>query len=65
MTSLFNHTTPEDILNLKETRIFIAGDIILDTYIEGRVSRISPEAPAHRERRSRSPGLDSRLWANT
>ncbi|KAB8029150.1 D-glycero-beta-D-manno-heptose 1-phosphate adenylyltransferase [Fluviispira multicolorata] len=45
MTSFFNHTTPQDILTLKETRIFIVGDIILDTYIEGKVSRISPEAP--------------------
>lgn len=39
------HSTPEDALALKNTRIFVAGDIILDTYIEGKVSRISPEAP--------------------
>jgi D-beta-D-heptose 7-phosphate kinase / D-beta-D-heptose 1-phosphate adenosyltransferase len=38
-------STPQDILSLKNTRIFIAGDAILDTYIEGKVNRISPEAP--------------------
>ncbi len=36
---------PSDILALKNTRIFVVGDVILDTYIEGKVSRISPEAP--------------------
>lgn len=45
MASYDQHSTPEDALALKNTRIFIAGDIILDTYIEGKVSRISPEAP--------------------
>lgn len=39
------HSTPQDILSLKNTRIFVAGDTILDTYIEGKVNRISPEAP--------------------
>jgi len=38
-------STPSDIFSLKNTRIFIAGDTILDTYIEGNVTRISPEAP--------------------
>jgi D-beta-D-heptose 7-phosphate kinase/D-beta-D-heptose 1-phosphate adenosyltransferase len=37
--------TPIDILSFKNTHIFIAGDVILDSYIEGKVSRISPEAP--------------------
>ncbi|KAB8039896.1 D-glycero-beta-D-manno-heptose 1-phosphate adenylyltransferase [Silvanigrella paludirubra] len=45
MIKMERHSTPEDVLSLKNTRIFIAGDIILDTYIEGKVSRISPEAP--------------------
>lgn len=45
MSNTTQHSTPEDALALKNTRIFIAGDIILDTYIEGKVSRISPEAP--------------------
>jgi len=39
------HSMPTDLLALKNTRIFIVGDIILDTYVEGKVSRISPEAP--------------------
>lgn len=45
MMKFNKHSTPLDILALKNTRIFIAGDIILDTYIEGKVNRISPEAP--------------------
>ncbi|BBH52131.1 D-glycero-beta-D-manno-heptose 1-phosphate adenylyltransferase [Fluviispira sanaruensis] len=67
MTSLFHHTTPEDILNLKETRIFIVGDIILDTYIEGRVSRISPEAPVPvvlESKRRAVPGGAANVAAN-
>jgi D-beta-D-heptose 7-phosphate kinase/D-beta-D-heptose 1-phosphate adenosyltransferase len=39
------NSMPLDILNLKKTNIFVVGDIILDNYIEGKVSRISPEAP--------------------
>ena len=43
--NLNKHSMPLDILSLKNTNIFVVGDIILDTYIEGKVSRISPEAP--------------------
>ncbi|MBX9704072.1 MAG: bifunctional heptose 7-phosphate kinase/heptose 1-phosphate adenyltransferase, partial [Silvanigrellaceae bacterium] len=39
------HSAPQDVLLLKNAQIFIVGDIILDSYIEGKVSRISPEAP--------------------
>ena len=39
------HSIYEDLVALKTTRIFIVGDIILDKYIEGKVLRISPEAP--------------------
>lgn len=39
------HSMPADLLALKNTSIFVAGDLILDTYLEGKVSRISPEAP--------------------
>lgn len=39
------HASINDVLALKETKIFIVGDLILDTYIEGKVVRISPEAP--------------------
>lgn len=36
----------ENILdNLRGKRVLITGDLILDHYIEGRVDRISPEAP--------------------
>ncbi len=45
MMKIDQYSTPHDVLSLKNTRIFIAGDTILDTYIEGKVNRISPEAP--------------------
>ncbi|NPB08296.1 MAG: D-glycero-beta-D-manno-heptose-7-phosphate kinase [Aquificae bacterium] len=31
--------------NLRNLRILVVGDVILDTYLSGRVERISPEAP--------------------
>ena len=36
---------PNQLLAIKNTKIFVVGDLILDTYIEGKVTRISPEAP--------------------
>lgn len=30
---------------MQSTQVFVVGDVILDTYITGKVSRISPEAP--------------------
>ena len=45
MTNTLRHSMPEDLIALKNTQIFVVGDIILDTYVEGKVSRISPEAP--------------------
>ena len=36
----------KDLLRrLKELRILVVGDVILDTYLKGKVERISPEAP--------------------
>jgi rfaE bifunctional protein kinase chain/domain len=40
----FHHKTPT-LAALKATRLLIAGDIMLDRYWFGEVSRISPEAP--------------------
>jgi D-beta-D-heptose 7-phosphate kinase/D-beta-D-heptose 1-phosphate adenosyltransferase len=34
-----------DLERLKNTRILVVGDIMLDTYFKGSVKRISPEAP--------------------
>jgi len=45
-TQPLNSITSKELQNLKNTKIFVAGDVILDAYIEGNVSRISPEAPA-------------------
>lgn len=36
---------PHSMLALQNTKIFIVGDVILDAYVEGKVARISPEAP--------------------
>ena len=36
---------PHDILSLQKSHVFIAGDLLLDSYITGKVIRISPEAP--------------------
>jgi D-beta-D-heptose 7-phosphate kinase/D-beta-D-heptose 1-phosphate adenosyltransferase len=49
MNSRVNVTFPWDIssslLSMRQVRVFVLGDLILDSYIEGRVERISPEAP--------------------
>ena len=34
-----------DLHQLKQGKILIIGDIILDEYLQGTVSRVSPEAP--------------------
>jgi D-beta-D-heptose 7-phosphate kinase / D-beta-D-heptose 1-phosphate adenosyltransferase len=34
-----------DVLRLARARVFVAGDALLDVYLEGDVSRVSPEAP--------------------
>ncbi len=45
-TQSLNSIVSKDLHILKTTNIFVVGDLILDSYIEGKVSRISPEAPA-------------------
>ncbi len=35
----------DDVLRMQDTEVLVLGDLILDTYISGKVSRISPEAP--------------------
>ena len=37
---------PADVLRtLRSPRLVVVGDVLLDRYVEGRVDRISPEAP--------------------
>ena len=36
---------PEVLASFKSARILVAGDVMLDRFVYGRVSRISPEAP--------------------
>jgi D-beta-D-heptose 7-phosphate kinase / D-beta-D-heptose 1-phosphate adenosyltransferase len=35
----------DHVLRMQNTQVLVLGDLILDTYISGKVSRISPEAP--------------------
>ncbi|MCX6127267.1 MAG: PfkB family carbohydrate kinase, partial [Proteobacteria bacterium] len=35
----------DDVLAMQQARVFVVGDLMLDTYIRGKVTRISPEAP--------------------
>lgn len=35
----------DDVLRMQNTSVLVLGDLILDTYVSGKVSRISPEAP--------------------
>lgn len=35
----------DDVLRMQSTSVLVLGDLILDTYVSGKVSRISPEAP--------------------
>lgn len=35
----------DHVLKMQDTDVFVVGDLILDTYVTGKVSRISPEAP--------------------
>ena len=41
----FVNQVADHVLKMQLTNIFVVGDVILDTYISGKVSRISPEAP--------------------
>ena len=34
-----------DLLRIQRTKLFVAGDAMLDEYITGSVGRVSPEAP--------------------
>ena len=36
---------PQAIRGLKRASVLVAGDVMLDRYVYGRVERISPEAP--------------------
>lgn len=45
MASDSNHGVVADILSMEGARAFVAGDLLLDEYVDGRVGRISPEAP--------------------
>ena len=50
-TSAINKATSQvlsvstQVLAMQQTAVFVVGDLVLDSYIAGKVSRISPEAP--------------------
>ena len=50
-------------LSLDTVRILVVGDVMLDRYWFGDVSRISPEAPVDRDS-SNSPACWSKLNSN-
>lgn len=35
----------DDVIRMQDARVFVVGDLILDSYVSGKVTRISPEAP--------------------
>ena len=54
-------------LAMQETKVFVLGDVLLDAYISGRVSRISPEAPVpviHQSERKWVAGGAANVAAN-
>ena len=56
-----------ELLSMQGAQIFVVGDLILDTYIEGSVGRISPEAPVpvvHVQRRRDVLGGAGNVAAN-
>ena len=40
-----NSLVPETLLRFSNARIAVLGDVMLDRFVTGEVSRISPEAP--------------------
>lgn len=38
-------TLTQLVLKMQDTSVFVVGDVVLDCYIQGSVSRLSPEAP--------------------
>jgi D-beta-D-heptose 7-phosphate kinase / D-beta-D-heptose 1-phosphate adenosyltransferase len=45
MTQQQAASVSDHVLKMQATSVFVLGDLILDTYVSGKVSRISPEAP--------------------
>jgi len=57
----------EIITNFKKSKVFVIGDLILDQFVWGDVSRISPEAPVpvvHVDRESFMPGGAANVATN-
>lgn len=57
----------KDLQSIKKARVFVVGDVILDSYTEGIVSRISPEAPVPvllETRKKHVPGGAGNVAAN-
>src|SRR5579863_9036334 len=58
---------PREMTSRREIRVLVAGEIILDRYIWGDVSRISPEAPIpilRVQTRDEKPGNAGFVMAN-
>lgn len=42
---MIHHTTPHDLSHFHKLKVAVIGDIMIDTWMQGHVKRISPEAP--------------------
>ncbi|HUA33926.1 MAG TPA: bifunctional heptose 7-phosphate kinase/heptose 1-phosphate adenyltransferase [Candidatus Binataceae bacterium] len=65
--SLNSHPSAIELPALKPLRVIVAGEVILDRYLWGDVSRISPEAPIpvlRVQRREEKPGNAGFVMAN-
>ena len=52
------------VADIRQSRVLVVGDVMLDQFVWGRVSRISPEAPVpvvEFDRESFMPGIVLRL----
>src|SRR6201987_416142 len=62
-----SHSHAIELPALKPLRVIVAGEVILDRYLWGEVSRISPEAPIpvlRVQRREEKPGNAGLVMAN-
>ena len=60
-------TAANALVALQKTRILVIGDVMLDRFIDGSVSRISPEAPVpilEKSRETQMPGGAANVAGN-
>jgi D-beta-D-heptose 7-phosphate kinase/D-beta-D-heptose 1-phosphate adenosyltransferase len=63
-----HENTVKHMLAMQNTKVLVLGDVLLDAYISGKVSRISPEAPVpvlHQSKQRHVAGGAANVAANT